>query len=55
MIRDYVSREIAIQVGDVLEVIEIVSEWAWASNKEGGFGWIPLECLERAMSEDVSG
>jgi hypothetical protein len=55
LIRDYVSREMAIQAGDILDVIEIVSSWAWAINEEGGFGWIPLECLERAMSEDVSG
>ncbi|MGD2252543.1 MAG: SH3 domain-containing protein [Anaerolineales bacterium] len=49
LIRDYVSQEMAIEVGDVLDVIEIESKWAWASNKEGEFGWVPMDCLERCM------
>ena len=43
---DYISREMAIMVGDIVDLIELESEWAWVSNNEGECGWIPLQCLE---------
>ena len=55
MIRDYISREIAIDVGDIVDVIEIESGWAWVSNSVGEYGWIPMDCLEKYVPEDVSG
>jgi hypothetical protein len=55
MIRDYTSREMEIRVGDIVDMIEIESEWAWVSNEEGECGWIPMESLERIVLDDFSG
>jgi hypothetical protein len=49
MMRDYISREMVIEVGDIVDVTEIESGWAWVSNKEGENGWTPMECLERLI------
>lgn len=55
MSRDYVSRELAIEVSEIVDVIEIESAWAWVCNSEGTHGWVPIECLERLRPADVSG
>lgn len=46
MLKDYVSREMALDPGEevVSELIE--SGWAWVRTLAGEEGWIPLDCLE---------
>ena len=55
MNRTYISQEIVIEVGEVIDVIETESAWAWVCNREGQYGWIPVECLERFIPADISG
>lgn len=47
MLRDYDSIELEIDVGDKIDVIEIVSGWAWVKDSRNRRGWVPLECLEK--------
>jgi hypothetical protein len=46
MQRDYVSRELAIKEGEVVEVAEVTSGWGWVCNQMGEWGWVPLQCLD---------
>ena len=41
--RDYNPTEIFAEVGDILEVREIVNAWLIVENAEGVVGWIPAE------------
>jgi hypothetical protein len=41
--RDYNPTELPVEVGDVLEVREIVNAWLIVENAEGVVGWIPAE------------
>jgi len=43
--RDYNPTELIQEVGDVLEVQEIVNAWLLATNNAGATGWIPAECV----------
>ena len=54
MIRDYISRELHIEVGEEVEVIEIESGWALANDGKNECGWIPMECLERVEPQEFS-
>lgn len=55
MTRDYVSRELGLEVGDKVELLEIESGWAWVVDGRHVKGWIPMECLEREEPDEVSG
>ncbi len=55
MIRDYISRELDIDVGDKVEVLEIESSWAWVLDRHDKFGWIPMECIEPLDSPGAPG
>ena len=45
LVRDYNPTELVAEVGDVLEVHEIVYAWLLATNAEGLTGWIPAESV----------
>ena len=48
--RDYNPTELIQEIGDVLDVREIVYAWLLAANDKGVTGWIPAECV---VSADV--
>ena len=43
--RDYNPTELVQDIGDILEVREIVYAWLLATNDEGITGWIPAEAV----------
>jgi hypothetical protein len=43
--RDYNPTELRQEVGDILEVQEIVYAWILATNDKAVTGWIPAECV----------
>ncbi len=43
--RDYSPTELVVEIGDVLEVREIVNAWLIATNENGVTGWIPAESV----------
>jgi hypothetical protein len=45
LIRDYNPTELVAEVGNVLEVREIVYAWLIATNENGVTGWIPAESV----------
>jgi len=45
--RDYRARELTVRAGEVVEVEETESGWAWATTSTGESGWIPLRNLAR--------
>ena len=45
LIRDYNPTELIQNVGDKLEVVEIVNAWLVATNENGQTGWIPAEAV----------
>jgi hypothetical protein len=53
MKRDYISRELELEVGEQVDLLEIESEWAWVLDRRGVYGWIPMECLERVETDEV--
>ena len=46
--RAYNPTELVQEVGDVLEVQEIVNAWLIATNEQGTTGWIPAEVVVSA-------
>ncbi len=40
-VRDYDARELSVEVGDEVEIIESLGGWHWCQNKFGIRGWIP--------------
>lgn len=45
-LRDYNARELTIDEGQEVIVMEEASEWAWVRTTLGEEGWIPLENLQ---------
>lgn len=44
---DYCSKELAVTVGDVVELLKFINSWAYCIHeKSGNTGWLPLESLE---------
>jgi len=43
--RDYNPTELVVNVGDILEVREIVYTWLLATDENGIMGWIPAETV----------
>jgi len=48
--RDYNPTELIQEVGDILEVREIVHAWLLATNDKGITGWIPAQAVVSADS-----
>jgi len=40
---DYSANELTTKVGEILELIHVLNEWAWVENSNGELGWIPCE------------
>jgi hypothetical protein len=51
LIRNYNPTELVAEVGDVLEVHDIVYAWLFAVNAQGVSGWIPAESV---LSEGIT-
>ena len=49
LIRDYNPTELVAEVGEILEVREIVNAWLIAANENGIIGWIPAESVVSVM------
>jgi hypothetical protein len=45
-LKDYNARELAVEVGQEVIVLDEESEWAWVRTTLGDEGWIPLENLQ---------
>jgi hypothetical protein len=45
LVRDYNPTELVAEVGDILEVQEIVYAWLMATNENRTTGWIPAESV----------
>lgn len=45
LVRDYNPTELIAEVGDILDVHEIVYAWLIATNDKGVTGWIPSEAV----------
>ena len=45
LVRDYDPTELVQNVGDILEIKEIVNAWLVAANENGQTGWIPAESV----------
>ena len=43
---DYSARELAVQVGDAVEIEEVRHGWARVRNNQGEVGWIPEAHIE---------
>ena len=43
--RDYVARELTLEDGAVVEVLEETGGWAWCRSDDGELGWLPLTHL----------
>ena len=50
--REYNPTELVQEVGDILEVREIINAWLFAKNENGVTGWIPAESV---VSVDSAG
>lgn len=51
LLRDYNPTELIQDVGDILEIQEIVYAWLYAMNSKGVTGWIPAERVISASKE----
>jgi len=45
-LKDYDARELNLEIGELLEISEIVNGFGWAKNIRGKWGWAPLNHLE---------
>lgn len=43
LIREYNPTELIVDIGEILEVVEIVNAWLIVRNRKGAPGWIPAE------------
>jgi len=54
LVRDYNPTELVAEVGEVLEVQEIVYAWLFATNADGIAGWIPSMHCTGGEQDDCS-
>ena len=55
MIRDYLSKELDLEVGHIVELLEMESGWAWILDCRNDVGWMPMECLEPITPDEIFG
>ena len=48
--RDYNPTELIQEIGDILEVKEIINAWLFVTNVKGAAGWYPAECVTSVNS-----
>jgi hypothetical protein len=44
--RNYTARELTIQQGQAVILLELESGWWWAQTEDGQTGWLPANCLQ---------
>ena len=47
---DYEATELAVRVGEILELGQEESDWVWCANQSGQSGWVPLDRIQRISS-----
>lgn len=47
---DYDARELDVEAGEEVTVLQTLSSWAWCVNAKGVAGWVPINCLEATFS-----
>jgi len=45
IMQDYNSKELQVEMGEIIELEFIESGWAWIRNTRKESGWIPIECI----------
>ena len=45
--RNYDATELSTESGQILNVLDVLNDWAWAKNLQGQCGWVPCKTLER--------
>ena len=50
--KDYNARELSIDTGQEVMILDEESSWAWVRTSLGDEGWIPLENLENITKSD---
>lgn len=51
--RDYNALELAVQSSEMLDAILTESGWLLATSLAGTTGWVPLECVELAATDQL--
>ena len=49
--RDYIATELVVHSNQVLDAILTESGWLLAISSNGTVGWVPLECVEQAATD----
>ncbi len=44
-LRDYSAKELSVQAGESVTLVEVVGGWWWATSATGASGWVPVENL----------
>jgi uncharacterized protein YgiM (DUF1202 family) len=50
--RDYNAKELPVDIGQEVMILEEESSWAWVKTARGDEGWVPLENLEKVTKSD---
>ena len=50
--RDYDAKELAVDFGQEVMILEEESSWAWVKTIQGNEGWVPLANLESITKSD---
>jgi hypothetical protein len=45
LVRDYTAREVAVAMGEVVEILEEIGGWLWIATHDGREGWIPAKSV----------
>ena len=46
IMQNYSSKELTIEIGEIIEMDFIESGWVWIKNSNDEMGWIPEDCLK---------
>lgn len=50
LLRDYTARELTVDLGEMVEILEEVGGWLWVATNDGYQGWIPSRSVGQATS-----
>ena len=45
LVRDYNAREVVVDMGEVVEILEEIGGWLWIATDDGLEGWIPAKSI----------
>jgi DNA-binding Lrp family transcriptional regulator len=54
-VREYISKELEVEEGEIVLTLEVVSGWALVLKEGDEKGWVPLSCLASATQDQHSG